>query len=176
MTSFALSQIFIGIAICFDLISFQFKDRNKILICLLISCFLIGTHFALLEQWTATGLAFLAIFRYLVSLKTTSKIAMWIFISLSVVIATFTYGGLLSIISCLGSIFGAAGTFCKNDQRLREFIFIGTALWLLNNILLGSPAAVLMESLFIGSNLVGYFRFYIRPALKKRHAAGRAPG
>ena len=50
MTPFILSQILIGIAICFDLISFQLKERGKILGCLLVSCTLIGIHFALLEQ------------------------------------------------------------------------------------------------------------------------------
>lgn len=163
MDFFVLSQIVIGIAICFDLLSFQFKDRAKVLICLLISCILIGTHFILLEQWTATGLAFLAIFRYLVCLKTTSKAFMWVFIGLSVIIAIVTFGGVLSIISCLGSIFGAIGAFCKKDKQLRQFMFIGTSLWLLNNILIGSPAAVLMETLFLGSNIVGYYRFYIKP-------------
>ncbi len=168
MDSFVLSQIVIGIAICFDILSFQFKDRKKVLICLLISCILIGTHFILLQQWTATGLAFLAIFRYLVCLKTTSKAIMWIFIALSVTIAAVTYGGVLSIISCLGSIFGAAGAFSKKDKQLRQFMFIGTALWLLNNILLGSPAAVLMETLFLGSNIVGYYRFYMKPHFTRK--------
>jgi hypothetical protein len=32
-----------------------------------------------------------------------------------------------------------------------------------HNILAGSPGAVLMEAIFISSNIVGYFRFYIRP-------------
>lgn len=168
MDFFLLSQIVIGIAICFDLLSFQFKDRKKVLVCLLISCMLIGTHFMLLQQWTATGLAFLAIFRYLVCLKTTSKTIMWVFIGLSITITIVTFSGVLSIVSCLGSIFGAMGAFSKQDKQLRQFMFVGTALWLLNNILLGSPAAVVMETLFLGSNIVGYYRFYIKPHLVRK--------
>ena len=42
-------------------------------------------------------------------------------------------------------------------------MLIGTSLWIVHNFLAGSPGAVLMEAIFISSNLVGYFRFYIRP-------------
>lgn len=54
------------------------------------------------------------------------------------------------------------GGLLRDDKRLRELMFIGSGCWLLNNILLGSPMAVLMESVFIGSNLLGYYRFYLR--------------
>jgi hypothetical protein len=164
MTPFILSQILIVIAICFDLISFQLKERDKILGCLLVSCTLIGMHFALLEQWTATGLALLAICRFSISMHTTSKKTMWLFIAMSVAVSTVTYDGWLSILTCCGSIFGTVGSFSQNDKQLRRFMFIGTSLWLLNNVVIGSPAAVIMEALFITSNIVGYYRFYMKPA------------
>lgn len=168
MTPFFLSQIFIGFAICCDSLSFQFKERQKILSVLVISCVLIGSHFALLEQWTAAGLAGLSSLRFLVSIKTTSKKTMWIFITLSCLITAVTYDGYLSILTGLGSVFGTAGSFSKNDKHLRMFMFVGTGFWLTNNILIGSPAAVVMEGLFIGSNLLGYYRFYIEPSLGNR--------
>ncbi|MGO2010399.1 YgjV family protein [Pseudoalteromonas sp.] len=34
--------------------------------------------------------------------------------------------------------------------------------WISHNMRVGSPVAVLMESIFIASNLVGLSRFYIR--------------
>jgi hypothetical protein len=42
-------------------------------------------------------------------------------------------------------------------------MLVGTMIWITHNYLAGSPGAVLMEALFISSNLVGYFRYYIRP-------------
>ena len=45
----------------------------------------------------------------------------------------------------------------------------GTTIWIVHNYLAGSPGAVLMEALFISSNLIGYFRFYIRPKGQKLH-------
>ena len=162
MSPFFISQILVAIAICFDLLSFQFKERPKIISCLIISCILISCHFAILGHWTATGLGLLATVRFMASLFTTSKKVMGLFMFATVVISIFSFSGILSILSCLGSLFGTAGTFCKDDKRLRQIILIGTSLWLIHNILAGSPTAVLMEALFITSNLVGYYRFYLK--------------
>ena len=42
-------------------------------------------------------------------------------------------------------------------------MFIGTSFWLVHNYFANSPAAVFMEVLFLGSNLIGYYRHYIKP-------------
>ncbi len=42
-------------------------------------------------------------------------------------------------------------------------MLMGTILWTGHNIHAGSPMAVLMELIFISSNLIGYFCFYLLP-------------
>ena len=162
MSAFALSQLLAAIAIGFDLLSFQFKDRKRIIACLIVSCLLIASHFALLGHWTAAGLGGLAATRFMASYLTTSKKVMAVFIGLSVVITLATFHGLLSVLSGLGSIAGTIGTFCRHDKQLRQIMMIATSLWLVHNCLAGTPTAVLMEALFIGSNLAGYYRYYWR--------------
>ena len=162
MTPFFLSQILVAIAIGFDLMSFQFKDRQKIVTCLFFAGTLISSHFILLEQWTAASLMVIATIRYLVSVFSTSSKLKYLFCTASVISTTVTYSGLVSVISCFASIFQTVAAFNKDDRRLREFMIVGTALWLLHNYLIGSPTAVIMEILFIGSNLVGYYRHYFR--------------
>lgn len=162
LSPFYLSQLLVGIAICFDLLSFQCKHRRQIIACLIVSCLLVAAHFAILEYWTAAGLGLLAALRFLASFLTTSKKMMAIFLCASIVLAAATFHGLLSILSCLGSIFGTIGSFCREDKRLRQLLFIATSLWLVHNCLAGTPTAVLMEALFLSSNLVGYYRYYIR--------------
>lgn len=166
LSAFSLSQLLVGVAICFDLLSFQFKERRRIIACLIISCLLVATHFALLGYWTAAGLGLLAALRFVISYLTTSKKMMVACLCASVVIATVTFHGMLSIFSCLGSIFGTIGSFCREDKRLRQLLLIATSLWLVHNCLAGTPTAVLMEALFLSSNLVGYYRFYWRPVAK----------
>jgi hypothetical protein len=163
MSDFFLSQILIGIAICTDTISFQFKERKKIVACLLVSCTLISAHFMLLGHWTAACLGIIAAIRFTTSIFSTSKKLMGVFIFATIMISIFTYEGLLSILGCTGGIFGTVASFCKEDKLLRQLMLIGTSLWIVHNFLAGSPGAVLMEAIFISSNIVGYFRFYIRP-------------
>lgn len=166
LSVFYVSQLLVGVAICFDLLSFQFKERRRILACLIVSCLLVATHFALLGYWTAAGLGLLAALRFIASFFTTSKKIMVVFACTSVLVAVITFHGALSILSCLGSVFGTIGSFCKEDKRLRQVLLVATSLWLVHNFLAGSPTAVLMEALFIGSNLVGYYRHYCRRIAK----------
>ncbi|MBW3695310.1 YgjV family protein [Vibrio sp. T187] len=167
MSLFFMSQVLVGIAIIFDLMSFQFKDRKRIVACLFCAGLLISSHFVLLEQWTAASLMIIATTRYLTSIFTTSSKLKWLFCGGSILATSVTYSGLVSIVSCLGSLFQTVAAFNQDDKRLRELMIIGTSFWLLHNYLIGSPTAVLMEVLFITSNLIGYYRYY----LKKQVAA-----
>jgi len=163
MTSFLLSQIIIGIAICFDMMSFQFKERKKIILCFFFASLLIGIHFILLEQYTAASLAFISSLRFITSIFTTSKKLMTIFLIACSAVTFFTYSGLLSILSFLGASINTVASFCKEDQHLRIIMFIGTSFWLVNNYFVNSPAAVFMEILFLVSNVIGYYKHYIKP-------------
>ncbi|MGF1869431.1 YgjV family protein [Photobacterium indicum] len=170
MSTFVWSQLLIAIAIVFDLASFQFKQRQKIVCCLCFSGVLISAHFILLEQWTAAGLMLLASIRYFSSIFTTSKMLMSFFLICALVITSSTFTGLLSLLSFSGTVFQTSASFCQNDQRLRQLMIVGTTIWLVHNYLAGSPTAVIMELLFIGSNIVGYYRYY--GINLRRHAQG----
>ena len=161
MNTFIISQILVGIAIGFDLLSFQLRKRTHIVLCLSIAGIFISTHFILLEKWTAGILMLIAVSRYITSYFTTSKMVMAFFVSASLISAYFTFQGLLSILSGLGSIFQTFGAFSINDRRLRQLMIVGTLFWLCHNFLAQSPVAVLMEVLFLSSNLIGYYRFYL---------------
>ena len=173
MSLFFLSQVLVGIAICTDILSFQFKAKTRIVACLLVSCTLISVHFMLLGHWTAACLGLLAATRFTVSLFSTSKKLMVLFVLTTIVLAAATYQSHLSILACTGGIFGTVASFCKEDKQLRQLMLIGTSFWLIHNVLAGSPGAVIMEALFIGSNVVGYFRYYILP---KRRRLDARPG
>lgn len=163
LSNFILSQILIGVAICFDICSFQFRERIKILTCLVVSTVFISIHFLLLEHWTAGLLGLLSVARYLSSMVTTSRKVMWTFLIIILAITVFSFEGRLSVLCCAATFFTTIAAFRKEDKHLRQLMLIGTMIWLTHNYLAGSPGAVLMETLFIVSNLVGYFRYYIIP-------------
>jgi hypothetical protein len=163
ISNFVLSQILIGIAICSDILSFQFKERTKIVACLIVSATFISIHFMLLGHWTAAFLGLLAVARFTSSMFTTSKRVMWVFLIITFAISVFSFEGLLSVLGCTATVFTTVAAFSRDDKLLRQLMLVGTMIWITHNYLAGSPGAVLMEALFICSNLVGYFRYYIRP-------------
>ena len=163
MSSFALSQLLVGLALCTDILSFQFKNRKHIIICLIISCTLISSHFMLLGHWTAAGLGLVATVRFTTSLFSTSRKFVYLFVGATWIISFVTYEGLLSILGCAGSTFGTVASFCQKDKQLRQLMLACTSIWIIHNILAGSPGAVILEIFFASSNLIGYYRFYIRP-------------
>lgn len=87
---------------------------------------------------------------------------MGVFIGITIIVSAVTYQGLLSLLGCTASILGTAASFSKEDKLLRQFMSICTITWIIHNYFAGSPGAVLMEIFFLSSNLVGYFRYYIR--------------
>ncbi len=171
MSLFVVSQILVGFAICTDLLSFQFKQRKHIVSCLLVSCTLISIHFMCLGQRTAAYMGLLAAARFITCVFTTDKIVRTLFVFATLVVSFVTYEGLLSVLCTAGGLFGIYASFCEDDKPLRQLMAIGTSIWLLHNFLAGSPGAVVMEILFLGSNIVGYFRYYIRP---RKQALGRS--
>ena len=103
MSVFFCSQVLVFIAICTDLLSFQFKSRKHIVSCLFASCTLISAHFFLLEKWTGSILIGIAAVRYLTSIFSTSKKWAFGFIVSGIIAAACTYSGVASVLSCFAS-------------------------------------------------------------------------
>lgn len=163
-TDFWVSQALVGVAFIFDAVSFQLKERRAILVCLIISSTLFGVHFLILEKITAGAFIFLATARFFVSYFTTKRRFMFIFMALVPVVLISTYQGPISLLAGAASLTGTWGSFHPTDKRLRQAMMIGTSLWIVHNVLVRSPMAALTEIFFLLSNLLGYYRFYIRAA------------
>lgn len=91
MSLFLWSQLVVSLALLLDLLSFQLRDRRRILACLALSCAFNAGHFALLEQWSAASLLLLASVRFLVSIWLVRRILMWFFMGLACAAALATY-------------------------------------------------------------------------------------
>ncbi|MGV2986583.1 YgjV family protein [Vibrio sp. E150_011] len=162
MSFFIASQILVGIAALCDVISFQFKSRHKLLLTLFISALFIAAHFALLEEWTAACLLIVGACRYLAGIFTSDPRMKWLFYSATLLGTAVTFSGLTSILSCIGSLFHTKASFSHNDKIMRWLMVIGTVVWGIHDVIVGSPVAVLLDVLFILSSVVGYYRIHIK--------------
>lgn len=167
MTPFLLSQLLLVVTIACDLASFQFKRREIILFFLFIAAAFNAMHFYLLEQTTAACLMAFGSVRYFIGIFVASKKAAGVFILLSIGLAFYTYSGIASLLSFAGSFLKTVSVFSKSDKSLRLLMMVGTVFWILNNAVAHSPLGVLMESLFLISNVVAYYRYYWTKTLYK---------
>jgi len=162
ISSFLLSQILIGIAFIFDLSSFQFRNRKHILICFTIAASLISAHFFLLGENTAGSVVALSAVRFVVSIFTTDKRLMWLFLGLILFAGIVTFDGLEDILSVSAMLLSTFSAFSAQDKKLRLFMMCGTVLMITHNILIFSPAAIILEVFFLLSNLFAYYRYYLK--------------
>ncbi|MFS1440775.1 YgjV family protein [Vibrio sp. 10N.286.46.E10] len=162
MSLFIASQILVGLAALFDIASFQFKNRTLLLSALSISALLIAAHFALLKEWTAACLLFIGACRYFTGIFIVSHRIKWLFYSVTLLGTLLTFNGLTSALSCTASLLHTKASFSSNDKLMRWMMVIGTAVWCIHDVLVGSPVAVLIDVLFIVSSAVGYYRIHIK--------------
>jgi hypothetical protein len=162
LSDFLLSQLLVGVVFVFDLASFQFREKRHVLGCLVFSASLMGVHFYLVEAYTASALGFIAALRFFTAMFTTSRWLLALFLGLVLGSAVLSFDGLVSVLATTGAIITTTASFLASDRRFRELMVLGTLVWIAHNVLAGSPGAVVLEIFFLGSNMVGYYRFYLR--------------
>ena len=163
MSNFLLSQILVSITLIIECFAMQLGNKDRILALLSISCFFNSLHYFLLDQPTAGYIFLFSSIRFLISIKWKSQ---WIAagaLCVSLFITIYTYIGILSILGFIGTIFITTGSFSKNDKVLRALMIIGGCVWLIHNVILWTPIGILLETVFVVSSLVGYYRYYLAP-------------
>lgn len=160
--AFWVSQGLIGLALCSDIASYQMKKREHVLGFFVVSTILIATHLWLLGETMGALLVALAALRFTTNIFTTDKHLMWLFLFTGAGITLWQYQVPVDILAFVATIFFTLAGFRKTDKALRLTMMGGTSIWIIYNLLIFSPAAVILESIFLTSNFIGYYRYYIR--------------
>lgn len=160
--AFLASQLLAGCALVSDAVSFQIKDRRGVLLFLAISSVLLSVHYALLGHIAGTLIVGISALRFFVARYTRHIAVFGLFFiaTLLAVGATMTFWGDAFIL--ITGVCGTIAAFQKNDVRLRLTMLIATTSVIAYNILIGSPVGMLVELLFLTSNLIGLYRHYAR--------------
>ncbi|TDQ18078.1 inner membrane protein [Raoultella sp. BIGb0149] len=166
MNAFIFSQLLAGMSFLLDISAFHFQRRAATLSLLAGSTTLLALHFYLLEQPGAAGLMLIAACRYAVAIVTLSRRAMWGFMLGSLLCSAGLWQSLENILPLAGSLLMTLASFQKQSEKLRGYTLCGSLCWLLNNVVVGSPVAVMMELAFSGSILAAWWR----------HSAARRSG
>lgn len=144
------------------LTSFQFKERRRVLVCLLSGAFCVALHFFLLGKVTAGWLACVSGSRVATAYFTRSKKLMYVFFALAIVAFLATYNSPISMLLFISSMSSTWALFREEDRTMRLLYMMGTSLWLIHNIIIWTPGGIAIEAIFLCSNVVGFYRFYGR--------------
>ncbi len=167
MDLFVVSQCVAAVSFFLGILSFQFKQRQKVLHCWFAADAINAIHFCLLGRYEVMMLLLVSSARFLTAAHTKDRRWMFLFFLLTAVGFYATYQHPVSFLVLLSGFLGTYGTFHKADLSIR-FALLGCGLlWTTHNFLVGSPVAVIMEASYLASNLLGLWRFYrhfpIRP-------------
>lgn len=160
MDNFFVSQVLAGAAFVLGMASFQFKWRRHILWCWFASAFFNALHFLVLGQITAGVLILITSTRFLAASFTTDRRLMYFFMAALLAGFIITFESSLSLLAIGAALLGTWGAFQSDDRRIRLALVLCSMSWIVHNTLVGSPVAALMETAFLLSNLVGWWRFY----------------
>lgn len=162
MTDFALSQVLVGLALVTDVAAFQFKRKETVLSWLVCSCILIAAHFVLLEQYTASAIVAVTGLRFFISIFTKRTELMWFFLTANLYSYVFTYESFINTLPLISAQLSTIGGFSKSDKIMRELFGVSALIWIFHNVMVWTPVGILLEVLFLGSNVFGYYRYYLR--------------
>ncbi|EKE26500.1 MAG: hypothetical protein ACD_4C00262G0006 [uncultured bacterium (gcode 4)] len=159
---FVISQILVAIAMVFDFLSFQYKDRKKTFLCFMISASLISIHYFLLFKIAAWVIVFFSVLRFVTCYFTTNTKYFWLFIFLNTFSIFFTFNTIYDLLIYIWSIFIITGNFQKDNRNMRKMMMVWTLIVIIYNLIIFSPVAALMEWSFLLSNFIWYYRHYIK--------------
>jgi hypothetical protein len=123
-----------------------FRSRTAMLAVQLGVGLWFGLHYALLGASTAAFANGLGGTQTLLALLFAGSAKMkwsgYLPLPLMLALAALTWGGWPSLFAALGTVLLAIGRLQTDEKRLRILVVLGTAPWLVHDILIGSPIAI----------------------------------
>lgn len=131
-----------------------------------------AAHFFLLGAATGSAMNLLSATRAYTFLRVKptkrNRWVMWTFAGLLVLATGLTWQGVLSLLPLTGSLFGVIGDWQRKPKMIRRLNFGSSPPWLVYNVISGSYPGIVVEVLRMTSNLIGQYRFDIKPATRRR--------
>lgn len=167
MSAFVLSQIAVAGAVVCNLLSFQFKRRETVVSLLSASTFFVALQFYFLDLSAALFLTLYALGYFLVSIFTTDRRLMWLFMVGGFVIFFYTYESWLDYFPLFSTVITLWSIYNDNQKQMRQLQMVGATSRTIFYTIIFSPVGILLELTLLSSNISAYWRFYLRTAKPK---------
>ncbi|MDF2153084.1 YgjV family protein [Vibrio sp. CAU 1672] len=147
-----------GIAFVVGVMAFWQKDDNRFRYNMMVFCFIMAIHFALMGATVAAIGVVINAVRSFASIKTQSRKVMWFFIGLMWFMTLPNVSHFFELLTVIGSSVATWALFSRQGITLRLLILFNSFCWVSHNLWLGSIGGSLVESTFIITNLVTIYR------------------
>lgn len=157
-------------AFAFGLACFAQTDDRRFKVFMALECAAYALHFALLGEATAVASTLLSLGRSLAALHAPVawRPAVGLgFIGLNLLAGAWLFDGARSLLPIAASVIGTTALFFLHGVAMRSLMLVGTALWLVNNLIVGSVGGSLLEACLLLANARTIGRM-------RRQAAGRS--
>lgn len=166
-------------AFVFGMACFAQTDDRRFKVLMALECAAYVLHFALLGHATAVASAAVSLARSLAALKARTPAVGLLFIGLGLGLGAWLATGWLSLLPIAASCLGTAALFFLRGVPMRLLMLLGTLLWLVHNLAVGSVGGSLLEACLLVSNLFTIGRMVraarAPPAAHSPASSGGAP-
>jgi hypothetical protein len=158
VSTFLASQLLATCAFAAGMAAYQGRTRRQILRRWSLAAGLNAVHFALLGVPGATALTAITSARFLAASYAADRRVMVAFMVLATAGFLATYTHAFGFLALASTLLGTWASFQPRATTVRVALAICAMLWLVHNVLAGSPVAALMEVAFLASNGLGWWR------------------
>jgi hypothetical protein len=123
-----------------------------------VECISYVIHFWLLGNYTACASSAVSVGRSVAAIRTRSPWVALFFVLLSLAMGAWLATSWLNMLPILASCGGTTALFLLKGVRMRLLMLVGTALWLVNNIVSGSIGGTMLEATIFVTNCWTIYR------------------
>ncbi len=165
---YILSQVFIIINYALLAISYYCKDRKTVLVISFMAVIANGLSYVFLNAYSGLAMCILALIRniiFLIDEKKNGKrdkiykkdiIILVILYTIAIISAIFTYEGILSLLSVVGTMLYTYSVWQKKTI-IYKFMGIPVGIsWIIYNVYIMSIFGIILESVLLVSSTMGY--------------------
>lgn len=163
--TYICSQIFIVIDYIFLVITYQLRNRKKILLLNIGAQIFTGLSYFCLNAYSAVAMAIIAIIRDIIFILTTNKknktienISFSVIVIAMIIFGIITYETPWSILPVIATILYTFSIYQKNIKHFKLLGMIVSLCWILYNSYLISMFGIILETILLISSVIGYFR------------------
>lgn len=172
MPSETIAQAIGAIAVIISLSIFQVNNRRTMLLLGTIAALLYSVHFLLLGALTGAVMNLIGAVRgYVFSRVAPSRRTVWVLLLFCLIAAGatwVTWQGWYSLLAASASILAGVALWQRKTENVRRLYMVSNPLWFVYNLITRSYPGMFVEVVLIVSNLIGQYRFDIRPRKTRR--------